>query len=599
MKTSWANLQFALYCASIIIGAGLLTMPLTGRLLGFVPLLVITVLIGFGLVAVYQRLARTLFVHVSDEANRMTEEAQLALRKGAGITTNSRRWRLFYRAGMIRVVVEQGAALLHDVVDRTGIGTAGHATLLLGTFFYVFFADIAYLIIGQRSLNAVARLFKGQGAAVHWSFLALGVVLVITSLALPLAVHRRSASLGAFQKLFMMAGWWCLTIFILIITGGTGPVLGNASMGSILATVLFLIAVIAPMSIGSQEGDEPESREGPKAHHRVNVIVMIVELFLLIISGVLIVWIFLGNGAMVPFYAFAPDWLSTVRLNDWSRVLGVVLFAFVGTGIFNLVSYPQLFDRNHGGNGKPRFGHVVALGTLIPMIVYLGWTMVVAISLSPQDLAMADSINEPTTIAIVRKALALGQQEAWIIALTGYLFALMAVTSACNGFTESLADQIAIATQNSGRKREALIDFRPIILVGAGAVALARDIFAASIDISAILSLAGTAGGGLLILIFPLFLPYPPDRRARARYWEVAVVLIITVVLVVGIVNEPTDGPGLTGSVITWTKWFVALGVAGVTLWLLVSEPSGRVPYQADWEDSKTFDRKRTSVELS
>jgi amino acid permease len=572
MKSLWANLQFALYCASIIIGAGVLTMPLTGRLLGFVPLLAMTILIGLWLILIYRRMADILFTNVAEVAAERTDEVKDAVAEGMNISTD-KQWRSFFHRRMISTEVQKGAALFDEVVHRTDIGNAGHAALLVGMFFYVFFADIGYIIIGNRSLNAVAVTLKEYGGPTA-SFGAFGVALIIASLGLPRFVRRPSARSGALQKFLMMAGWWCLAIGILNLIGDSDFVLGNASSGSILGSILFLIAILTTMFTGTGVTDDARKRDGLDTQHRVNVVVTIIELLLLLVTGVLIVGVFLKGGLTEKFYGFASGWLTPSRMSEWSRLIGVILFAYVGTGIFNLCSYPQLFEGNPSTKGKPRFDYVVALGTLIPLALYVGWTMVGAMTLSPQELALADASNEPTHIPIARKAASISQEGAWVITLTGYLFALMAVTSACNGFTESLADRIRITLQHSRRRHETRNDFRPIILLSAAAMALAKDVFSASIDISAILSIAGTAGGGLLILVLPFFFPYPLGRRTRARYWEIAVVLITAFVLVVGIALEPTEGPGATSQVITWIKWAVAAGVAVMTVWLLFSEPS-------------------------
>lgn len=571
MKTLWANLQFALYCASIIVGAGVLTMPLTGRLLGFVPLLIVTILVALLLMVIYRRLAHTLFVHVAEVASAKANEVKEPLKRGAGIHTDLSGWDAFINPRIIMTEVQKGPELLNEVVDRTGVGSAGHATLLVGLFFYVFFADIGYIIIGNRSLNAVAATLKGNIG--YGSFVApgLGVALVVVALALPLLMRRPSARRGASQKFLMMAGWWCLAIGVLINTDSSGLFLGGATLGDILGSALFLGAILAAMRTGTDTIQETRHQDGLNAQHRVNVVVMIIELIFLAITGVLIVGLFFRSGMIEKFHAFALDRSSFSDWSAWSRVIGVVLFSYVGTGIFNLCSYPELFEENSGARGKLHFRYVVVLGTLIPLVLYLGWTVVTALVLSPQEMAAADAINEPTHIVIARKAVQISQEGAWIITITGYLFALMAVTSACNGFTESLADGISIAIRRSSQRHDEGRDFRPVILVLAALVALARDVFPASVDISAILSIAGIAGGGLLILILPFFFPYPLNRRTRARYWEIAVVLVMAVILIAGIMLEPTGEKGY--HVLTWIKWGIAAGVASMVLWLLFSEP--------------------------
>ena len=558
MKLFIKNLEFALYCASIIIGAGVLTLPLSASQMGFVPLIVLIVIEGLGLLLIYRRLAETLFSNVTS----VVREKELALSFDPAAARPDT-FKIF------RIEASRGAALLDSVIRRTGLGRAGLGTLLVGMILYVYFADVGYIILGNRSLNGLVTQTRGFGSDMLPIFFVVGGLLILTSLFLPRFWSKPSALRGALQKSAMMGGCWGIGLALLDLnTKIAGSTQGNSFLGS----VLFLVAIIASMFSGKTVQSDEDESEGLNAQHRVNMVVMVVELGLLVFASVLALWIFGHAGIIQPFFAFAPDWLASLDLVTALQVGGVVLFAYVGTGMFNLCIYPQLFARNQGAKKGPRFTQVVTLGTLLPMAVYIWWTVTSGFLLSPADLYQTDAANEGTHIAIAQKAAVINPELYWTISLSGYLFALMAVTSACVGFTESLADRMALVFQRSKVLRSPTV-WKIIILLAAALMAIGKDLFAANIAITSILAIAGYAGGGLLVVILPLFFPYPLERRSRIRYAEVLLVALLAFLIVGAIISWPTEGSTVVSQVVTYMKWAVALAVAGMTLWLLVSEP--------------------------
>lgn len=570
MKTIRVNLPYALYCASILVGAGVLTLPLIGPRLGFGPLLTLIVLEGLWLLVIYRRMARTIFASVLDLAHQKTVLIQQTAARGAGIETDRPQWQMFFMQKAVNAEARKGAAIFDHLMDSTGIGQAGRVSLLLGTFFYVFFADIGYLLVGNRSLNALAQMAGKTNFPVVPLFIALGSTLVVVSFVFSRLIRSVSALTASVQKFGMMLGWWVLAIGILSVLDREHILLGSATTGSVVATGLFFCAIVSAMYTGVEPIDRKDHHNGLSAQHRVNMLIMIIEFGLIGLTAILTLWIFSRSGMLRMFPFTTEDWLSLSSLDKWSRVLGVVLFAYVGTGIFNMAIYPELFDGT--GESKVSFTTVMALGTFVPMVLYLGWTLVGAVTLAPETLLRADANNEPTHIVIATTIATFAPQTAWVIICTGYLFALMAVTSACNGFTESLADRIRIAFPHSAQWSAPFADWRPVILMMAAVMALARDVFSASIDISAILAIAGNAGGGLLILILPLFFPYPLGQRMYARYVEIAIAVITALILMIAIITEPMPTTAV-GSVMTWIKFAVASVVLVMTIWLLLSEP--------------------------
>lgn len=99
---------------------------------------------------------------------------------------------------------------------------------------------------------------------------------------------------------------------------------------------------------------------GLEPAHMMGVIIAVVELMVLFGTGFGAVWILAPRGRVrVPETIVAP----TLEFADIGTALGVLLFAFTGTGLFNLVGYPQLVATERG---RSRLTFVVSMGTLIP-----------------------------------------------------------------------------------------------------------------------------------------------------------------------------------------------------------------------------------------
>jgi amino acid permease len=553
------NLPFALYCAAIIVGAGVLSLPLLAHIKGFVPLLLIVVLMAVAMIYLYTRIVdnihRLLNSVVTEKANKLTGP----LVKGVGVAPNKN---LIFAAQ-----VSRGAQILDLLVRRVGIGSAGLWTLFIGMLFYVLPADIGYITIGGKSENAISQYAAAQGYS--WGpFFLVGTILALLGVYLPKLVRKSSAGVQTIRKFCVMGSCWCLGVAVLGFAHELNLIQAHSTLETAVSSGLFLFSILASMLTGRTQIEQINKSQGLTPQHRVNVVVMSIEMLILVLAGISIAWLFFAADAAQPFYAFAPGWLSFEGL---PRIIGVVLFALVGTGLFNLCAYPQLFESGQGTKGIPRFVGVVRLGTLVPLAIYVLWTLVSAISLSPAELAQGDKDNLITTILIAAKAARINPQFAPIIALTGYVFALCAVTTACHGFTESLADRVVISLKGRNLPLPPLLltsyFWQVFILVVATTLAFGKDLISIGIDLSAILSFAGLAGGGLLIIILPLFFPYPLNNRARIRYAEVALIMGVVFVLAWCIVDEPTQG------VLTWIKWTSASIVVAMTIWLMFSEP--------------------------
>jgi len=568
------NLKLALYCSSIIIGAGLLTLPLAAARLGFLPLLLVIVVGGIWMAIVNKRTADSLFSYVNRKSRKKAQVIAAGLRVASDGAEPSGPL-VDHEAIIADHVRKHGSRILPELTLDAGFGMSGRMTILLGMFLYVFFADIGYVLIGSRSLAFIARFVTGNFPKAFPALFFGGLLLFILSLLFDRLWTKPFLLRGTLKKIFVMAGAWLVGIsFLGYYLSEFLNQLGTVWMDA-LGLTLFTGAVLAGMFTNTNEHSMSSSGDLTD-HHTVNVVVMLAEILLLVVTILIVLTVVNANHILVPFFGIAEKSLSLSALPAWSKLIGLVIFAFVGTGLFNLLSYPKLFEKPKPGS-MSRLVAVVILGTVIPMIVYLAWTITSSTVLTPSELTVLDSAKEYITMGIARKFAEINTTAALLITIFGYSVALLAVTSACNGFTESLADQISatlhgITNAKWTASNQGNLKMRLIILVAAIAAAFAVD-HLIKIDISSILSVAGNAGGGLLVLILPFFLPEPGSRKSRWSSVMIGLMTAITLTLLSLTVVDIAAVQDVASAVVAAISIVIAISISVMAIWLIRSEP--------------------------
>jgi amino acid permease len=588
------DIKLALYCSSIIIGAGLLTLALAAAWVGLLPLLIAIVLIGAYMAFVYRLLTENLYAYLRRVARRKLDALAAVAHNARGGNIAHGGLRLSEADVLKAEISKPGARPMSGFARNSGLGKAAWTALVLGMLFYVLPADVSYVTYGSKSLNSIAKFISIGGPAPFAVSAVLGAAAVAVAWNFEQLLARSIPARGTLKKVTMMFGVWCLGVSALGVAqwlGLLGPAGYEDTAASLLGVMLFTGAVIAGM-VTKEDNTQSAEREITD-YHRVNIIMATVEMALLIITVGVAWWIAARNGMVAFEIGFAPGAFmpSLAAAGTWARMIGLVIFAFVGTGLFNLCVYPTLFD-NSGGKHSPRLTRVVILGTFIPMIVYLVWTVTSTAVLTPSELATLDAKQEYTTIGMRDKFAVLDPTGAWLIMISGYFVALLAVTSACNGFTESLADTLSevldeaasAEEQASGRQKirgrlaswfnssPENLRLRFAVLFAAVGIAILVSLVG-SIDISGLLSVAGNAGGGVLILMLPYFLP--PPGRPQSTWTKVvagtftAFVLTMLIILAIDFasVNDLVSWVQATITVL------IAFSITCMAFWLLQSEP--------------------------
>lgn len=565
--------ECGLYTTSIIVGAGILGLPTLTATIGLLPAVGMTLVLGFGLTFVYVRIAAA--THAAVQARIAAEyERGMPVLERAGIGRDALP-QLTRNLGPY-LVDRKGAGIIDAICSWPGFGSAGKTALMVGLTAFVVPAMVLYLVSGGMALSAIAGHLESTttspvivGAASASSL----IISVWASHSLALFVGR--AALCAFSQ---MIASWLGGIAILMVVPEWRPL----SLLLFAATIAgFIIRSVPQEHETRRDLRTVDIRRRIEPAHQVGAIIAVVNLVLLTITAALALLVLQHHDQLAR-----PEMIaSSLTMGDLAKALGGLLFAFTGTGIFNLIKYPVLFDRE-SHSGQVGLGTVVILGTVIPTIAYVGWMLAIAFTLAPSVLVQSDDQRSYATVPLAALLTEYGS-VGWIVFVTGYTVALLAVTSAGIGFSESLAERLArIHKAHSARPRGGSADTSDLpeawrvrraqvgVVVLSTGLALLLQTKGDAFAFRDILSVAGYAGGGLLLLVLPFFIPTGGRRQSPKR--DIALVTIIAFGLATLNMLELPDGFGQTTSGTLAGITIISTNLMFVIsfIWLLVSDPA-------------------------
>lgn len=469
--------QLGRVASTLILGGGVFAMPLVAPLVGLVPF--VAVLVGVWLV-----LKRLLYPRTADTL----------ISAGGG-----------------------GGDGLAAAVARSGGGRAGWLLGLNGVVVYVLGAAFGYATIGHTALEAIVDTV-GSGVVPEWLVMA-GVGLGIVAWRVPQSLPEWLLGPGT-----LMAVWAVgLGLTACLPEASSPSALDWQSLGC-LAT--FFAGVVL---IGFQRGRSASRHARPPVAdpcrlERGHWISFTAQRTQLVLMGVLLAAVLVGAaaGAHVPFSC--PTLWRMPSMTEFVRVVGVLLFAQVGTGWNNFARYPAMW--------VPAFRRrVVDRAMWVVLAVQVGWLVPVLWMVPTASLRNADATHSQSAAALADVARAtLPSFVATALALVAAAVVLLGVTSACAGFVESLATE----TSNTwlaltGRPARARLEQLFLAAAAAGAAVL----LVTGASISAVLAVAGIAGGGIIIFVQPMLAgvhrPSQPGWRRVAVLAAAALTLLATV----------------------------------------------------------------------
>ncbi|MBR9691011.1 amino acid permease [Candidatus Woesearchaeota archaeon] len=202
-------------------------------------------------------------------------------------------------------------------------------------------------------------------------------------------------------------------------------------------------------------------------------------LFILMMFLIGIIMIIALPKVQVPLLFAATNWSTTLS------VFGIVLFAYVGHSVI-----PSLAD---GLNKKADITKVAVYGVLIPLILYVLWSIAVIGNVPPETLGAARIAGQPATIP-------LGNLIGQSIIILGSLFAILSTMTAYIGFGFSLKD-VYDNTAKSMKKTLTNIASTLLVVIPPLIIALLNPkSFVNALDV------AGTYGGGIFVGVLPVLI---------------------------------------------------------------------------------------------
>jgi hypothetical protein len=435
---------------------------------------------------------------------------------------------------------------LYDQMAQARHGTEVLWAIGLGMFLFVLFSDVGYMMFAYGTLKdlstAVAkstRILPGS-QVVAWAAVLGGMVLLLILLAKSVGILR----LGI-VKLTMLCGAFVLVaVGVMTVFPKVEPVAVTVAFGLVVLVVTWLGGderdVSAPSNNGSRTYDL--SRE-----HEANANFLTLEVLCLGLAVAVIVLAWFAGALPMVWPKFIPEWKGVGPkqiIDDVAESVGLVIFAFIGMGIYNLARYPRLFEkreRKDGSRSKSTtyLRHTVRWGTIVPSIIFVAWSIVACFSIEPGRLgrenisllAIVDRLDEiggTSWISVIAQA---------VLLLAGNLFAFLAIVSAYHGSTDTLVDRCVLIAKRRGwmpgrpgGRRDTQHWMRLVIrglIVVSTALASGMVLRFGWTGMASVVSLAGAVGGGLLFIYLPRHLVVVREQlsgSARLKYYSLIVV---------------------------------------------------------------------------
>jgi hypothetical protein len=466
--------QLGRVASTLILGGGVFAMPLVAPLVGLIPFIVV-------LITVWAVLKYVLYPRTADTL----------ISAGSG-----------------------GGDGLAAAVARSGGGRAGWLLCLNGVVVYVLGAAFGYATIGYEVLGSVMDTVGRSRALAHW--------LVIVGAGLGVALWARPRVLAEWLLgPGRLVSVWAIGLGLTaLMPKASGPSALDWQGLGCLATFFAGVVLIGFQRARSTCGrarlpssDLCQLEPG----HRISLTAQTTQLVLM---GVLLAAVCVGAAAGAPIPFGKPDLWRMPSFPEFVRVVGMLLFAQVGTGWNNFARYPGMW--------LPAFRRrVVDRAMWVVLAVQVGWLVPVLWIVPTANLRDADAAHSQSAAALAETAgAALPAAVATFVALLAAAIVLLGVTSACAGFVESLATEtsnawLALAGRPGPRRLEQVF-----LGVAAGGAAV---LVVSGASISAVLAVAGIAGGGIIIFVQPMLAG--THRRSQPNWRRTAIVAAATISL--------------------------------------------------------------------
>ncbi len=449
-------LLLAIYSTGIIIGGGILALPFVALDSGIIFLMFILIILAVVFIVIYNRILESISYSLKDAEG-----------KDIGLQTYD-------------------YALL-----KSGLKKWGKIAFTIGIILYVYPADIVYILYGLKSIIELSNYLT-----INSSIFLATLLLTVIFLSISYYSYSRNFSpiSALLSKLFMMAIIWLVSISIVLSIG--------ESLRVIMASLGFTISVIVGEYFPErtkhieivEKDDEADYEILPR--HKAQAILTVFKVTLIVLVPLLAFYLIYTKAGLAQSASLFPR--SIVSLVD---SFSVIVFMYVGSGVYNILIYKWILEKINRGK------KIVSLGVIISLIVYMIFTAIILLVVDASILEISDINREHAFIALSRKLASIGLSTmAYIVIGLASLFALVSVSVAYIGFTDTLSERLELDLKANRDYTWLTITF--VVFISTTLL----ELFKVSKIATDALGVAGNAGGGLFLLIIPWLMVTKKDK---------------------------------------------------------------------------------------
>lgn len=468
----------SIYVSGIIVGGGILALPFVALDTGLILLIALLALLAVIFSIAYSRILDAVSLSVPRERSKV------------------------------------GLILYDYALDNSELRRWGHLAFTIGIILYVYPADIVYILYGLKSIIQLSGYVYG----VQVILASLGLIGLFLLISTSRYLRRPTPLMGLLSKLLFMTLIWVISIYV-------ASFISDRSTLIILSSLGFTVSLI-----GGEYFPDKLVREGYKNNllkenyeihprHKAQAVLTIFKLTLITIIPIIAFALIALSLKLPSLPPLLPK--SIVSLVD---SFSVIVFMYVGSGVYNILMYKWIVDRIERGKKISNYG------VLISLIVYLIFSLIILVSVDASILEASNLNREHAFISLSRKLeqIGLSTLALSVIALAA-LFALVSVSVAYIGFTDTLSERLEL---DLGYNRDKSWLF--ITLIAFTSTTL-LELFNVSRIATDALGVAGNAGGGLFLLILPWLMRTKKDKgKPTLAILFLILVLIVNIFMTIG-----------------------------------------------------------------
>ncbi len=443
------KLILAIYTTGIIVGGGILALPFVALDSGILFLIAIMVILAIIFNVIYWRILEGVSINLTGEISAS----------------------------------ELGLLSYDKALEKSGLRKWGRIAFSIGIFLYVYPADIVYMLYGLKSIIELSKYFYESYII---PILVIILIVILNYVVLKFYEKRKSDILALIIKLLLMSLIWLISITLIAFYRMNMVVISAFSFA-----ISLIIGEYLPEHIYGESDIQMILNNVDKIEiiprHSAQSILTVFKLMLIILVP-LAAFVLITSSVGLNFTT--PLWPNNyISLVDSFSVL---VFMYVGSGVYNILIYPWVVKNLKEGK------KIVSVGVVISLIVYMIFTLII-LSIVDYNILMQSDINrEHAFISLSRKLGSIGLSYiAYLVIGLAALFALVSVSVAYIGFTDTLSERLELDLEVRRERSWFLITI--IVLIST----ILLELFQVSKIATDALGVAGNAGGGLFLLTLP------------------------------------------------------------------------------------------------